>query len=906
MLSVVINGQPRQCPTGISILSGLQRIGVRVPTLCHDDRLTPTGACRSCLIRVKDWDRLVPACATPLVDGMVIETHTPELEEHRRSLLTLLAWRYPPEAVAQFPEKEFHRSLREYGLESELHGRFNMQLEDRSHPYIAVDMSRCIDCYRCVRICDEVQGQRVWHIRDRGLDTRIVPDGPSLRESSCVGCGACVDTCPTGALEDARPLTLAVASQWTRTTCPYCGTGCEMSVGTREGHIVSVRPVLDAPVSKGHLCVKGRYAFEFVDAVDRVTEPLIRENGLWRRASWTEARGFVATRLRDLVDRHGPDSVGVLGSARATNEDNYVAQKFARAVIGTNNVDCCARVCHAPSAAGLKAMLGSGLTTNSFDDIEVARTILVCGANPTEGHPIVGARIRQAARRGAHLIVIDPRRIELTEDATCHLAIRPGTNVALLNAMAHTIVTEGLCDREFLTSRVDGFDSFRQFIEAWSPSRAAQICQVDADAIRFAARLYATSPPAMSVHGLGITEHVQGTDGVMTLINLALLTGNLGKPGAGVNPLRGQNNVQGAAHMGCEPATLPGSTPIDQGRAAAEHQWGAAVPSTRGMNLLEMMDAAAAGRLKGLWAIGYDVFLTNPNASETARALRSLDLVVVQDLFLNETAREFGTVFLPACSSLEKDGTFMNAERRIQRVRAALRPIGGSKPDWQIVAEIARAMGHQGFGFSNPEEIWNEVRVLCTGARGMTYERLDAGGLQWPCPAENHPGTRILHTESFGSGPRAPLRCVDHRPTPERTTNQYPFLLVTGRSLYQFNAGTMTTRTRNIDLRPTDVLDVSPADAIAAGVLDGDRVRVVSEYGTTVLPARFSAAVVPGQLFATFHTKEVFLNAVTGPNRDPVVGTPEYKVTAVRIERPVEGQTSTPDHGDDAVLKSSN
>jgi formate dehydrogenase major subunit len=638
-------------------------------------------------------------------------------------------------------------------------------------------------------------------------------------------------------------------------------------------------------VSKGHLCVKGRYAFDFVHAADRITEPMIRENGQWKRVSWNEARFFVAARLRDLIDRHGADSIGILGSARATNEENYLTQKLARVVVGTNNVDCCARVCHTPSAAALKAMLGAGFSTGSFDDIEIARTILVCGANPTENHPIVGARIRQAARRGAHLIVVDPRRIELTEDAACHLAIRPGTNVALLNAMAHVIVTEGLHDRTFTETRVDGFDAFKTFIEAWPPARAARICRVDADAIRYAARLLATGGPAVMFNGLGLTEHVQGTEGVMAFINLALLTGNVGRPGAGVNALRGQNNVQGSAHMGCDPRLLAGSTPIDQGRPSFEEAWRTPLPQTRGLNLMEMMDAAAAGRLKALWAIGYDVFLTNPNMTETARALRALDLVIVQDLFLTETAREFGTVFLPACSSFEKDGTFMNAERRIQLVRAALRPVGDSKPDWRILCEIARTMGARGFEFGSAQAIWDEVRAVCPGARGMTYARLEEAGLQWPCPDEQHAGTPILHTGSFAGSPRATLQCIESRATPEETNERYPLLLITGRTLYQFNAGTMTARTRNQELRPSDTLDISPADALGASVGDGDRVRVVSRYGSAELPARLSAAVTPGQLFATFHSGHVLLNAVTGPHRDTVVATPEYKVTAVRVER---------------------
>ena len=892
MLHVEINGAACDVEDGTSILSALNTLGIRVPTLCHDERLAASGACRSCLVSINTLAHPVAACTTPLADGMVIETRTPELDAHRRSLLTLLAWRYPAGAVSHSPDTDFHRWIREYALEGELHGAHDPTLEDRSHPYIAVDMARCIDCYRCVRICDELQGQGVWHIRDRGRGTRIEPDGPNLLESSCVSCGACVDTCPTGALGDAAGTARQPSSTSTRTTCPYCGVGCEMHVETQHGHVTAIKPVLDAPVSKGHLCVKGRYAFEFVHAPDRITAPMLRVHGDWKQVSWDEARAVVVETLRGLIDRHGPDSIGILGSARATNEDNYLAQKLARLVIGTNNVDCCARVCHTPSGVALKSMLGAGLATNSFDDIEIARTILVWGANPTEDHPIVGARIKQAVRRGARLIVVDPRRIELADYADCHLALRPGTNVALLNALAHTIVTEGLCDREFLDARVSGLDEFTRFIDTWSADRVAPICGLDAEEIRAAARLYATGSPAMSVHGLGLTEHVQGTEGVRLLINLALLTGNVGRSGGGVNPLRGQNNVQGAAHMGCDPRALPGSTPVDDGRDRFEQRWGGVVPRRPGLHMLEMMDAAAAGTLKGLWAIGYDVFLSNANRVETARALQSLECVIVQDLFLTETAREFGTVFLPACSSFEKDGTFMNAERRIQRVRAALPPVGDSKPDWQILAECARAMGSGGFDYEGPEAIWDEVRALVPGARGMTYARLDAGGLQWPCPAEDHPGTAILHRETFTGGPRATLRRVEYRATTEQTSEDYPLLLITGRSLYQFNAGTMTSRTRNQELRPRDVLDIAVADAARLEIPDGGLVRVVSRYGAAVLAARISPAMAAGQLFATFHTPEVFLNALTSSNRDSVVGTPEYKVTAVRIERLAEEHPS--------------
>jgi formate dehydrogenase major subunit len=816
---------------------------------------------------------------------MEVDTDSAELEALRHSLLELLVRRYPAGPIEQFPDKLFHRAIRRAQLTNRAGGAADGDLEDHSHPYIAVDMARCIDCYRCVRICDELQGQSVWHIRQRGIDTRIVPDAASLGESTCVSCGACVDTCPTGALEDRGAGPLSRPASWTRTVCPYCGVGCELEVGTRGQRITAIRPVQDAPVNKGHLCVKGRYAYAFVSAADRVTEPMIREGETWRRVSWSVARAFIVERLRDAIARRGPDCVGLLGSARATNEDNHVVQKFARVAIGTNNVDCCARVCHAPSAAALKAAFGAGLATNSFDDIELARSILVCGANATESHPVVGARIKQAARRGAVLIVIDPRRIELAHYADIHLAVRPGTNIAVLNAMAHTIVREALCDSAFIEHRAAGFDEYARFIDGWTPERAAALCSVDADDIRRAAHLYAGNRPALSVHGLGLTEHTQGTDGVTALVNLAVLTGNLGKPGSGVNPLRGQNNVQGAAHMGCDPLVLPGSTPIDAGREAFAGYWRAPIPATRGLGLMAMIDAALDGRLQVLWSVGYDLLPTNPNANLTDRALRSVELVIVQDLFLTDTARKYASVFLPACSTFEKDGTFMNAERRIQRVRAAVPPLGSSKPDWQIFAEVARSMGAPGFEYTSAEDIWNEVRALCEGARGMSYARLEASGLQWPCPSADHPGTTILHRERFASGRAAPLTCVEFQPTAESVSEQFPFELITGRSLYQFNSGTMTGRTRNNDLRPTDTLDISTGDAARLCIANGDGVRMTSRYGIATLPARISEAVQEGQVFATFQRPDLLLNAVTGPYRDAVTDTPEYKITAVRLER---------------------
>lgn len=888
LAKAVINGQQHEFVEGASILEATRALGIDVPTLCHDQRLKPIGSCRMCLVEVAGEPHPVTACTTPLADGMVVSTHSTALENERRMLLRMLAQDHPGDGLRETTDKPFYRNSLQYGLnESDFNGALRSPLLDTSHPYIHVDMSKCILCYRCVRICDEVQGQSVWQVLHKGHETRIVPDsGTTLRESSCVSCGACVDTCPSGALEDKSLLAHDVPTSWTRTTCPYCGTGCEMNVGTNRNKIVSIKPLLDAPVSRGHLCVKGRYAYGFISARDRITKPMIRNGRQWQPVSWDEAISFTAESLQSIISRNGPGSVGVLGSARGTNEENYLAQKFARVVIGTNNVDCCARVCHTPTAAAMKLMLGTGAATNSYDDIERAKTILICGANPTENHPIIGARIKQAVQKGANLLVIDPRQIELSQFANVHLRPRPGTNIPLLNAMAHTIVEEQLFDGEFTGKRVAEWNEFCEFIKQFSPEKVEAICGVKSELIRDAARLYANAKPSMCFHGLGVTEHTQGTEGVMCLVNLALLTGNLGKAGSGINPLRGQNNVQGAAHMGCDPGILTGSVSLKDARPLFEKIWRAPVPQERGLNLLEMTDAAEAGEFKALWAIGYDIALTNANATATERALSSLEFLIVQDMFLNETARQFGTVFLPVASSFERDGTFMNAERRIQRIRKVIEPVDQALADWKIICQVAKAMGKgEYFDYQSAEEIWDEIRSLWPDSRGITYQRLDEGGLQWPCPNEDHAGTGVMHGDSFPIGDRAALRRVPYHPTAETIDEEFPLLLITGRTLYQFNAGTMTMRTGNAGLRPEDLIDISVEDAGRLHLKNGERVRLQSRYGEARLPIHITSTLRPGELFATFHTTGAFLNRVTGPHRDRYVKSPEYKVAAVRIQK---------------------
>ena len=884
MVECRIDGEPVSAEDGATILEAAARVSIEIPAICRDDRCVPTGSCRMCLVEIQGRESLVTACQAKVEEGMWVATRNSQLDKYRETELKWYAARVSPEAFAAYPDKLLHRMMCNYQVAPE--GKTTTPEElDLSMPQIRVDMSQCIDCLRCVSICEQVQGENVWHEISRGDRSHIVPKrGSLLSEGGCVACGACVDSCPTAALTDA---TAGQAGSWARTTCAYCGVGCELEYRVSSGHIVASRPAPERPVNKGHACAKGRYSFGFAHSEDRILQPQFRIANGWQPASWDSALSRAASGLKTIMAQHGPDAIGVLASSRSTNEDSYLAQKFARMVIGTNNVDCCARVCHTPTAAAMKAILGAGAATNSFDDIERAATILVAGANPLECHPVIGARIRQQVLRGgSRLIVIDPRRTGLAEIATIHLALRPGTDIALQNAMGQVIIAEQLHDTAFIAERVEDFEAYAKNVADWTPERAAEICEIPAEDIRAAARIYASGGPAYCAHGLGVTEHVQGTEGVMGLVNLALITGNIGKPGTGINPLRGQNNVQGTAHMGCDPGILAGAQPVKDARKTFEQAWNAKLPEGSGLHLMQMMDAAAADKLKALIVIGYDIAATLANESETAKALSKVDLVIVIDLFSTETAEQFGDILLPAASSFEKDGTFMNAERRIQRVRKLVGPPGTARADWEIICDLARHMGHaEAFSYASPEAIWDEIRDVWPAAAGISYDRLESHGLQWPCPAEDHPGTTILHQKVFPHGPKARLRPLHFRPSPEVADGDFPILLSTGRNLYQFNVGTMTRRSSLLQLRTTDRLDISRQDAVDWGISEGETVTIQSRYGSTKLPVHVDEAIRKGHAFTTFHDPARHANRLTGPHRDRMVGAPEYKLTAVRIDR---------------------
>ncbi|MGW4961387.1 formate dehydrogenase subunit alpha [Nonomuraea sp. NPDC004186] len=872
-------------PQDAAVLQAVRAAGRDLPTLCHDDRLTPVGSCRACLVRLDG--RVVAACVTPAVDGAQVSVEEEDLRRLRHDAVEVIVSALPPRALEG--DGELARVCRALGIGAEAAQGGAGRGLDRSHRFVRLDRDLCIACGRCVRMCAEVQGTFALTLVGRGSETVVAPGtGGPWAESDCVACGGCVDTCPTGALtEPGLPLGTQVATLTrTRTTCGYCGVGCALDVLTRDGEVAGVRPAKDGPVNRGHACVKGRFAHGFLRSPERLTQPLLRRRSGLEPVSWDEALAHIARGLRTAVTEAGPDAVAAITSARATNEENYLIQKFMRVVIGTNSVDNCSRLCHSPSAAGLTAAFGLSGGTDAFEDVERADCLLVVGANPVEAHPVVGARLLQRVLHGARLVVADPRAVGLAGYADVHLRPRPGTNVALFNGLANVLLTQGLVDEEFLRHRVSGLPELTGVLADYTPDRVAEITGVPAEDLVAAARLYGVAKRPAIVYGLGVTEHLHGTDGVRTLANLAILRGAVGTGhGFGVNPLRGQNNVQGASDMGALPDLLPGYGRITDrvARGRAEQVWGTRLPDHDGLRIPQMFAAARSGALRALWIIGEDVCATDPDTNRVIEALECCPLVISQELFLSETARH-ADVVLPAASWLEKDGTFVNFDRRFQRVRPALVPPGQARTDFAIVHAIAAAYGAD-LGCPTPAEALAECGRVAPVFAGISHRRLDReGAIPWPCPDPEQPGEAKLYLDGFAtSDGLAHLAARPYLPPGESPDDDYPLILITGRRWAHYNSGNMTRRSGTIELDPSDHVDLHPADAARHAVRDGDTVLVESRHGQATFPARITEEVTPGQLFCTFHFASSRANALTSDHADTVTSCPEYKVTAVRL-----------------------
>jgi formate dehydrogenase major subunit len=832
-----------------------------------------------------------------VADGMVVRTQTPKVAKLRENVMELYISDHPLDCLTcsangdcELQDMAGAVGLRQvrYGYEGENHLD---AVKDQSNPYFDFDPSKCIACSRCVRACDEIQGTFALTIEGRGFESKVSPGaGESFMDSECVSCGACVQACPTATLQERSVIELGMPSRSVITTCAYCGVGCSFKAELRGDELVRMVPHKDGGANEGHSCVKGRFAFGYATHPDRVLRPMVREKitDPWREVDWDEAIGTVARRMLDIRRRHGSGAIGAITSSRCTNEEVYVVQKMVRAAFGSNNVDTCARVCHSPTGYGLKQTFGESAGTQDFRSVAQADVIVVIGANPTDGHPVFASRMKQRLRQGAKLIVVDPRRIDLVRsphiEADHHLQLRPGTNVAVVNAMAHVVVTEGFVDESFVADRCEEFDQWAEFIsrDENSPEAVEPITGIPAAELRAAARLYAQAPNGAIYYGLGVTEHSQGSTMVMGMANLAMACGNIGRDGVGVNPLRGQNNVQGSCDMGSFPHELPGYRHVsdDAVRGIFENLWGTALLPEPGLRIPNMFDAAIEGTFRGLFVHGEDIAQSDPNVQHVLAALGAMELVVVQDLFINETAK-FAHVFLPGASFLEKDGTFTNAERRINRVRAVMKPKNGMH-EWDIVCRIATAMGYP-MRYDHPGQIMDEIAALTPTFAGVSFERLDeVGSIQWPCDDDAPQGTPIMHVDAFtrGKGRFVPTPFV---PTDERSTRRFPLILTTGRILSQYNVGAQTRRTANIAWHQEDLLEIHPHDAEDRGITDGDEVTLASRVGRTKLRAKISDRMPTGVVYTTFHYPVTGANVVTTENSDWATNCPEYKVTAVQV-----------------------
>ena len=912
-----IDGASVTVPEGTSIMRAAALAGSSIPKLCATDTLKAFGSCRLCLVEIEGRKGYPASCTTTVTEGMKVRTESPMLTKLRRNVVELYVSDHPLDCVTcpanghcelQDVAEKLNVTETRYGLAGANHAGAE---HDVSNPYFAFDPSLCIVCSRCVRACDETQGTLALTVEGRGFDSRISASAhSSFVDSECVSCGACVEACPTAALSEKPLIEIGQPTRAVTTTCAYCGVGCSFNAEVKGDTVVRMAPNRDGHANQGHACVKGRFAFGYATHPDRVLKPMIRAriSDPWREVSWDEAIGHAAAEFKRIQAKHGRNSIGGITSSRCTNEETFLVQKLVRAAFGNNNVDTCARVCHSPTGYGLKHTLGESAGTQAFTSVMKADVVMIIGANPTEGHPVFASQLKRRLRQGAKLIIADPREIALVRtphiEADFHLQLKPGTNVALMNALAHVIVTEGLTKEDYIAARCEPvpYQKWRKFVAEPknSPEATASITGVPADKVRGAARLYAKAGNAAIYYGLGVTEHSQGSTMVMGIANLAMATGNLGREGVGVNPLRGQNNVQGACDMGSFPHEFSGYRHVadDATRGAFEKLWGVKLDAEPGLRIPNMFEAALDGSFKGMYIQGEDLAQSDPNTGHVEAALSAMECIVVQDLFLNETAR-FAHVFLPGSSFLEKDGTFTNAERRISRVRKVVEPRAGLA-DWEVTVRLANALGYR-MSYRHPAEIMAEIAALTPTFTGVTYEKIDRlGSIQWPCNDQAPEGTPTMHVGEFVRG-KGRFYTTEYVPTRERSSSRFPLLLTTGRILSQYNVGAQTRRTPNVVWHNEDRLEIHPDDAESRGIAEGDWVGVASRAGETVLRANVTDRVQPGVVYTTFHFPESGANVVTTELSDWATNCPEYKVTAVqcvKVNQPQDWQDRQRKHAE--------
>ena len=917
-VSLTIDGVAVTVPEGTSVMRAAAEAGLSIPKLCATDSLEAFGSCRLCVVEIEGRRGTPASCTTPVAEGMVVHTQNAKLHKLRRGVMELYISDHPLDCLtcAANGDCELQDMAGAVGLRDvrysategasianhftarDTNGDLNPEYlpKDESNPYFTYDPSKCIVCNRCVRACEEVQGTFALTIEGRGFDSRVSAGGPldDFLSSDCVSCGACVQACPTATLQEKSVIELGTPQRSVVTTCAYCGVGCSFKAELNGDQLVRMVPYKHGKANRGHSCVKGRFAYGYATHKDRILNPMIRDDisEPWREVSWEEALGFAAQKLRGIQATYGQKSIGVITSSRCTNEETFLVQKLARAVFGNNNTDTCARVCHSPTGYGLGQTFGTSAGTQDFDSVAHADVVVVIGANPTDGHPVFASRLKKRLRQGAKLIVIDPRRIDLVKSAHIkaahHLPLKPGTNVAVVTAMAHVIVTEGLANEAYIRERCDWdeFEDYAEFIAdpRHSPEAVEALTGVPAAELRAAARLYATGGNGAIYYGLGVTEHSQGSTTVMGIANLAMLTGNVGREGVGVNPLRGQNNVQGSCDMGSFPHELPGYRHVKNAdvRAIFEQAWGVEIDPEPGLRIPNMLDAAVAGKFKGLYCQGEDILQSDPDTKHVAAGLAAMDCVIVHDLFLNETAN-YAHVFLPGSTFLEKDGTFTNAERRINRVREVMAPKAGMA-DWEVTQALANAMG-AGWNYTHPSQIMEEIAATTPSFAGVDYAVLEEkGSVQWPCNDANPEGTPLMHVDGFVRG-KGRFILTEYVATDERTGPRFPLLLTTGRILSQYNVGAQTRRTENTVWHEEDVLEIHPHDAETRGIKEGDYVKLASRSGETSLRAKITDRVSPGVVYTTFHHPQTQANVITTDFSAWATNCPEYKVTAVQVSQ---------------------